>query len=413
MKLLCIHQGFPGQYKHLIPKLHQKGYQIYVISKPRTYKKIPKWVNYFSYTLETGNTPNIHPLCEELESKVIRGEAVAIRALELKQKGFIPDLILGHPGWGEMLFLRDIWPSIPQLHYVEFFHGVAGTDDDFDGGFITEKSWIDNARARLKNAHNLSNLNLMSHGVSPTYFQHGLLPEWAKRKTSVIHDGIDTSILRPKTDASITIKFNQISTKLTLKRGDPVITFVNRTFEPYRGVHIFLRAVEKLQVMSSDVQVIMVGEDKPNVSYGEHRKDNIGWVTAIKRDSSYKLDWSRIHTVGTVSHSLLIRIYQISSAHVYFSYPFVLSWSMLEAMSCGCLLIGSSTMPVEEIIVDNVNGLLVPFKQAETLAKTLLYAIKNQDKILYMRNNARKHIIDNYDLNQCLDKHIALIKGLH
>ena len=147
--------------------------------------------------------------------------------------------------------------------------------------------------------------------------------------------------------------------------------------------------------------------------YGENRKDNIGWVTAIKRDSSYKLDWSRIHTVGTVSHSLLIRIYQISSAHVYFSYPFVLSWSMLEAMSCGCLLIGSSTMPVEEIIVDNVNGLLVPFKQAETLAKTLLYAIKNQDKILYMRNNARKHIIDNYDLNQCLDKHIALIKGLH
>ena len=168
----------------------------------------------------------------------------------------------------------------------------------------------------------------MSHGVSPTYFQHGLLLNGLKEKQA-IHDGIDTSILRPKKDASITIKFNQISTKLTLKRGDPVITFVNRTFEPYRGVHIFLRAVEKLQVMSSDVQVIMVGEDKPKVSYGEHRKDNIGWVTAIKRDSNYKLDWSRIHTVGTVPHSLLIHL-QISSVHVYFSYPFVLSWSMLD-----------------------------------------------------------------------------------
>ena len=145
--------------------------------------------------------------------------------------------------------------------------------------------------------------------------------------------------------------------------------------------------------MSSDVQVIMVGEDKPKVSYGEHRKDNIGWVTAIKRDSNYKLDWSRIHTVGTVPHSLLIRIYQISSAHVYFSYPFVLSWSMLEAMSCGCLLIGSSTTPVEEVITDNVNGLLVPFKQAETLAKTLLYAINNQDKILCMRHNAENILL--------------------
>ena len=283
MRLLCIHQGFPGQYKHLLPRLRKYGYQIYVISKRRKKDQFPKWIHYFDYNLSQGNNPNIHPLCFELESKIIRGEAVALKAIELKKKGFVPDIIIGHPGWGEMLFLKDIWPNVPQLHYVEFFHGVPGTDDDFDGGIAEERSWVDNARARMKNAHNLSGLEQMDYGVSPTYFQHGLLPDWAKSKTSVIHDGIDTNKLCPEPNALITLRFNDKG-KLKLRKGDPIITFVNRTFEPYRGVHVFLKAIERLQQLSSDVQVVMIGEDT-KVSYGKDREDNVGWLTAIKGDS--------------------------------------------------------------------------------------------------------------------------------
>ena len=154
----------------------------------------------------------------------------------------------------------------------------------------------------------------------------------------------------------------------------------------------------------------MIGENTPKVSYGKNREDNVGWITAIKRDSNYSLDWSRIHVVGTLSYELLIKMYQVSAAHVYLSYPFVLSWSMLEAMSCECLVIGSSTQPVEEVIIDGVNGLLVPFNEPNILAKRLHDAISNQVKFINIRTQARKHILKKYELHSCLEKHIDLIR---
>ena len=412
MNLLCIHQGFPGQYRHLLPRLYQKGFKIHVIGKPKSKDLAPDWISYHEYYIERGNSRYVHPLSLELESKIIRGEAVAIKAQELRKKGFSPDIIIGHPGWGEMLFLGDIWPNIPQLHYVEFFHGVAGTDDDFDGGVPRNQTWVDRARARMKNAHHLIGLEQMNQGVSPMNFQHSLLPDWAKQKTDVIHDGIDTKSMTPSSNATLTVKSRVSNKKITFKSGDPIITFINRTFEPYRGVHVFMKAVEKVQKVSSSAQVILVGEDTPNVSYGENRNDNIGWLTAIKQDVSYELDWSRIHHLGIVSHKTLRSIYQVSAAHVYLSYPFVLSWSMLEAMSCGCVVIGSSTQPVEEVIVDGYNGLLVPFTDTTAIANKIIATLHGQKNMDAIRKSARAHIEQNYELNLCLKNQISLISKL-
>ena len=407
MQILLIHQGFPGQFKHLVPALQAQGHRLTVISKTRPAASIPAGINYISYTLQRGNTEGIHPLALELETKVIRAEAVAVQALTLQKHGFWPDLILGHPGWGEMLFLSDIWPDVPQIHYVEFFHGVPGTDNDFDGGLQESPldAW-DRAKARMKNAHHLSSLNQMTAGITPTQFQHSVLPGWAQKRTHIIHDGIDTVWLSPNPKAEL-----QIPAGPLLRSGDPVVTFINRTFEPYRGVHIFLEALAHLQDRHPNVQAILVGKDSAKVSYGRHRNDGIGWLTTLRHEHGSRLDWSRIHHLGMIPHTTLRTVYQISAAHVYLSYPFVLSWSLLEAMSCGCLVIGSATAPVQEVIQHRKNGLLVPFNDSSVLAEMLLKALMSESELTPLRIQARRHIKANYDLRNCLSKQLALIKS--
>ena len=407
MRILVLHKGFPGQFKHLIPQLKSRGDEIWTISTSRPNTQISSNIQYISYVPKQVNGSDTFPLASELETKIIRGEAVASIANKLSKRGFQPDLIVGHPGWGEMLFLGDIWPNIPQLHYIEFFHGVPGTDNDISDIYAKPQDWAQKARARIKNAHLLSSLEQMSAGVSPTNFQQNLLPNWAKQKTSVIHDGINTEWLSPNQKTILIMPNGHI-----LKYGNPIITFVNRTFEPYRGIHIFLEALAKLQSINPKVHTILVGEDTPTVSYGANREDGRGWLTSLKKELGDKLDWERIHPLGRIKHSTLRDVYRISAAHVYLSYPFVLSWSLLEAMSCGAIVVGSKTAPVEEIIQHKVNGLLVPFQDSDALTITLLDILNRPEKYIELRKKARNLIQKKYDLKSCLGMQLKLIDKL-
>ena len=418
MKLLLIHQGFPGQFRHLITALQARGDEIWTIGVPRSKGQIPKDVHYIPYKPRQGNGRDTFPLASELETKVIRGEAVARKAAQLSA-GMVtgmpwdPDLIIGHPGWGEMLFLGDIWPETPQLHYVEFFHGVPGTDNDISDQYATKQNWEEKARARIKNTNLLVNLNQMQRGVCPTYFQHSLLPNWAKERTKIIHDGINTQWLCPNSSTELIIKASaKLPKGLVLRKGDPVITFVNRTFEPYRGIHIFLKALAKLQSCHPTAQTVLIGADTPKVSYGAQRSDGRGWLTALKESMGEKLDWQRIHALGQVPHKVLRDVYRVSAAHVYLSYPFVLSWSLLEAMSCEALVVGSDTSPVRELIRHKQTGLLVPFGNASALAETLLEALTKPKDMLNIRNQAREHIKTKYDLEICLKQQLKLIDSM-
>ncbi len=408
MNFLVIHPNFPGQFRHLVPRLLNRGDRVCVIQKTQKHKR--KFVHdrfqQLSYSLQRGNGKDTHPLVLETESKTIRAEAVAMEALVLKKQNFRPDLIIGHPGWGDMLFLSDIWPDVSQLHYLEHFYGVPGTDNDFDDEYATNRDFNEKVRTRMKNANLLLNLNQMTSGLSPTYFQRSLLPVWSQSKTTVIHDGINTEWLIPDPNSSL-----RLSNGLKINAGDPVITFVNRTFEPYRGIHVFLKALSEVQIKHPTVQTLLVGADIPNVSYGASRTDGRGWLTALKDDIYYDLDWTRIHSLGTIPHKMLRKVYQISSAHVYLSYPFVLSWSLLEAMSCGCLIIGSDTAPVKEVIQDGINGLLVPFQKPREQAKAILRALENREDIQLIRNKARTSM-DNYSLPKCLSKQLSLLDSL-
>jgi glycosyltransferase involved in cell wall biosynthesis len=407
MKLLCVHPTFPGQFKHLTPVLLQRGDQLWALgkaSRPLTVEH-PGLVQ-LGYSLQRGNGSDTHGLVVETESKVLRGEAAAAQADQLRAKGLTPDLIVGHPGWGEMLFLADIWPQVPQLHYLEFFHGVPDTDNDIDDRYASAATLQERQRTRMKNANLLLNLNQMRWGLSPTRFQRSVLPTWAQARTSVIHDGIDTAWLTPDPQAQLTLANGRV-----LHAGEPVISFVNRTFEPYRGVHVFLEALTQVQAKHPTAQAVLVGADTPQVSYGAHRSDGRGWLSTLKNELGEQLDWSRIHALGTIRHKTLRQVYRISAAHVYLSYPFVLSWSLLEAMSCGCLVIGSATTPVQEVIEHGRNGLLVPFQAADQLAQAILQALQQPAQMVPLRRQARLSS-KAYALPRCLQQQLALIDSL-
>jgi glycosyltransferase involved in cell wall biosynthesis len=407
MKLLLIHQGFPGQFQHVIPPLQSRGDQITAISLPRPKTHLPNGVRYYPYQVRRGNGQGTHPLALETESKVLRAEAVATMADELRNAGYHPDVILAHPGWGETLFLGDIWPSVPQLHYVEFAYRAEGTDTDFPDRHALEQTWQEKARGRMKNANVLLNLQAMAWGLTPTGFQHSTLPAWAQAKTSVIHDGINTSWACPDPTASL-----QLPDGRRLSAADEVISFVNRTFEPYRGIHVFLEALPAVLRARPKAQVLLVGHDSPKVSYGAHRRDGRGWLTALREELGDTIDWSRVHTLGKVPHNTLRLIFQITRAHVYLTYPFVLSWSLLEAMSCGALVIGSATAPVQEVIEDGRNGLLVPFADGDQLAQQLITALSQPERFQTLRQAARATVVERYELQHCLRSQIALLDAV-
>ena len=407
MEILIIHQGFPGQFAHLIPNLLNRGDKINVISAKRKKSLLPHGINYHPYEIKRGNGAGVHPLALETESKVLRAAAVANVANMLKTNNYKPDLILAHPGWGEAMFLADIWPECPQLHYFEFFYQSPGTDTDFPDRYSLPQTWQEKARGRMKNAATLLNLQAMSWGLTPTKFQQSTMPSWARRKCSVIHDGIDIDWASPNENSSIQFKNGK---QLTNK--DEIISFVNRSFEPYRGVHIFIDSLKIVLRERPNAQVLMVGQDTPNVSYGAHRQDGKGWLTHLKEEIGDQIDWSRVHAIGKVEHKILREIYRITSVHVYLTYPFVLSWSMLEAMSCGALIIGSATSPVQEVINHGENGILVDFHSPDKLAKEIINALEKPKHYMQIRENARKTIKDKYELRASIVKQMSLLDAV-
>ena len=407
MKILIVHQGFPGQFKHLLPVLKARGDSVYAIVTQKVKTRFEQDQNITAYALCRGNGGDTHPLCVETESKVIRGESVAKIAIDAKANGFTPDLILCHPGWGEALFLKEVWKNTPQLHYVEYMYSSIDSDLDFDKILRIPSDWEMLSKCKMKNASLLLSMNEMSWGVTPTKFQYNTIPKWAQAKTSIIHDGIDTDWASPNKESTFRLRSGK-----EWKKGDQVISFVNRTFEPYRGVHVFINALEHLMKENTNVDVVLIGEDTPNVSYGSSRDDGIGWLSHLRKEYENRIDWSRVYSPGQISHNLLRDLFRVSSAHIYLTYPFVLSWSMLEAMSCGALVIGSNTAPVEDVITHEYNGILVPFNDPAKIANTIQNVLTNQHSYEPLRQKARETIISKFNLKDCIKKHLTLIDAV-
>ena len=407
MQILLVHQSYPGQFLHLERALLARGDQLTVICRENA-PDGRAGVRFARYRYTRGNTPGLPPLLQELETKVLRATWAAEQAEALQAKGYRPDLILAHPGWGEALFLRDVWPDVPQLHYLEFDY-QAGVDMNFDPEFLSQPTWQERARQRMKSANTQLNLAAMTWGLTPTHFQCSTLPAGHRQRIAVIHDGVNLERLGPDPAARLHLPDGTV---LGGPGAAPVLTMVNRTFEPYRGIHRLMRALPELQRRHPQLQVLLIGRDTPEVSYGAKRRDGRGWLAALREELEGQLDWSRIHAPGKLEYAQFVQAMQLSAAHVYFTYPFVLSWSLLEAMACGALVIGSATAPVQEVIRHGHNGLLVDFFDQEALVTAVSQALEHPERCVPLRQAARRTVADTYELGACLQRQLALIDAV-
>lgn len=417
-RILFVHQNFPGQFKHLAPALAQREHQVCALSMQKHNQEIWQGVRLFSYGVNRGSSPNVHPWVLDFETKVIRAEAAFYAMRELRNLGFIPDLVIAHPGWGETLFVKEVFPKSKLAIYCEFFYHAEGADVGFDPEFPTEDLEAEKCRIKLKNLNNILHFPIADAALSPTKWQASTYPQEFRRKITVIHDGIDTDLVTPKEDGSLTI-ITSSGKQITLTRKNQVITFVNRNLEPYRGYHIFMRALPEILKRCPEARVLIIGGS--GVSYGKAPDPaKYGGLTSWReifinevRPRISDSDWERVHFLGVIPYNHFISVLQVSTVHVYLTYPFVLSWSLLEAMSAGCAIVASDTQPLHEVISHNQTGRLVNFFDIAGLAEEVTNLLMDSSERERLGKNARALIREHYDLRRvCLPKLINWVETL-
>ncbi|MFI3189092.1 glycosyl transferase [Crenothrix sp. D3] len=409
MRILFVHQNFPAQFKHLAPALAANPeHEIIALTMRKDVPEQWQGVRLIRYQAVRGSTPNVHPWVSDIETKTIRGEAVFHVASALRDSGFTPDLIIAHHGWGESLFLKDVWPDTQLAIYCEFYYHVHGTDMGFDPEFANQDP-SDDCRLRLKNTNNLLHFEIADAGISPTHWQASTFPPPFRDKITVIHEGIDTEVIAPNATASLSV--NSVNGSFSLTRDDEVITFVSRSLEPYRGYHIFMRALPEILRRRPNAKVVIVGDD--TVSYGAQPPKGQTWKDIFLNEVIDQLDMSRVYFVGRTSYDHFITLLQLSRVHIYLTYPFVLSWSLLEAMSAGCCIVASDTAPLHEAIIDNKSGRLVNFFDTAAISDAVCELLDQPEQRAEFGRQARAFAQATYDLKTvCLPRQLAWVDGL-
>jgi glycosyltransferase involved in cell wall biosynthesis len=303
--------------------------------------------------------------------------------------GIRPDIICGHNGWGEMLFLRDVFPDTPILSYFEFYYHPENVDVGFDPEFVSE---VDPLRLRSRNAVNLLGFDVADWGNTPTQWQRQLHPPELRSRLTVIHEGVDTEVVKADPEAWLYLELE----KVLLNRETEVVTYVARNLEPYRGFHIFMRAAALILRRRPKARIVIVGGDE--VSYGGKPPDGGTYRERMLNELRGRLDVSRVHFLGRIAYDNYIRLLQISAVHVYLTYPFVLSWSFIEAMSCGCAIVASDTPPVTEVLRDEDNGVLVDFFSPTEIADKVGALLDDKDYAGRLGAAARQTATQGFDL---------------
>ena len=396
MKILFLHRNFPGQFKYLAMELAQDvNNEVYFITNNNTTRTTAR-IRKIVYKLKRKVPKDCHRYLRFYEDAIIHGQAVAEVLIQMKTQGYKPDIIYGHT-WGCTLFVKDIFPDVPLVCYFEWFYNPEGADVGFNGEYVGVDT---RAKLQCKNSHLLLDLLNCDFGISPTEWQKSQFPKEFQNKIKVLHEGIDTNICCPKDNAIFEFNGKQFT------KEDEILTYATRGMEEYRGFPEFMKTVEQLQKIRPNMQVIIGGEDR--VCYGCHLKNDTFKQKMLRE---LDLDLSRIHFVGNLPYAEYIKLLQVSRCHVYLTYPFVLSWSLLEAMSVGCCIVASDTAPVKELIQDSFNGILTVFYNIDLLARKINSVLEEPEKYSNIRISARETIKEKYKLQKLLKEQIDFLNS--
>lgn len=405
MNILFVHQNFPGQYRELFQWLvAQGGHQIVFLTQR---KGLPEAKGARIVVYKTHHKPaeDAYAPTKYWEECVGNGLGAAFAAERLAAEGFRPDVIIGHVGWGELTFLKQVWADVPIIGFYEYYFLAQGGSVGFDPEFPASE----HARFMMhaRNAVNFANLHSVDLGQSPTLFQRDTYPEAFRSKIYVEHDGIRTDKLRPRAEASVPL--TRLGRAVT--REDEIFTYMARNMEPTRGFHKFMRALPRILEARPNARALIIGGNE--VSYGKASGAKGGYRAEMERELGDGLDWSRVHFLGKVPYAAYREIIQVSRCHVYLTVPFVLSWSSMEAMSMGAVIVGSDTPPVREVMTHGETAMLVDFHDHEALARQVIEVLEAPGDFAHLGRNARAHMVERYDFTtRCLPVHLEKINGL-
>jgi glycosyltransferase involved in cell wall biosynthesis len=422
LDILFVHPNFPGQFKLLAQALADlSGMHVHALGD-RSWMPLNEIsdITIWAYDSPDKTADGVHAYLRGADAAVRRGQVVAHFLMVQKQNGFEPDVIYTHPGWGDALYIKDIFPDAQVISLMEYFYHPRGADVGFDNEFPLMMDDI--FRVRTLNFVQHMALEGSDIFISPTAWQKSRYPQCYQPDINVIHEGIDTAALQIDSNAQLEIaettytigEQTLIIPALILHKGDEVLTFVSRSLEPYRGFHVFMRSLPSVLCRRPKCHVVIVG--KLQAHYGPMPSHGGNWRDVLLSEIAPHLDQSmlnRIHFVGHVPYARYLQILQVSRVHAYLTYPFVLSWSVLEAMALGSLVVASKTPPVEEVIEDGHNGLLVSFHSPEGLAGRLVETLTNPEQYDHLRVAARQTVLERFDFtNTVLPRHLQLLAQL-
>lgn len=399
--VLFVHNNFPGQFADLAQTLLARGVPCLAVAQDHAGSL--EGVRLAKYQLPRGSTQGIFPLAVRAEADLIRASGAYRAARALKAEGWDPEVIIGHPGWGETLLLDELFPEAKQVAFAEFYYHGRGYDVGFDPEFLPFNEDVV-LKAKAKNATMSQAYAHADAIVSPTRFQAGSLPPAFRDRVRVIHEGVDTDAIRPGPAEPFTLPDGRV-----IAPGTPVITHVNNNMEPLRGLHILARALPRVLAEVPDVQVLIIGDDRKR-AYGGEAPEGRTW-----RDVSFDgvaIDQRRVHFLGRQPHDRMLAALRLGAAHVYYTYPFVLSWSLVEAMALGCNVIGSDTPPLHDAVTDGVSGRLLPFFDVDALADALIAACRNPEAAGPLRAAARETAVARFSRTQGRSDWLALLREL-
>lgn len=399
--VLFIHNNFPAQFRDLASGLLARGVPCCAIGQDHA--GVMAGVRTARYTLPRGSTPGIYPLAVRAEADLLRARSAYDAARALQGEGWDPEVIVGHPGWGEMTYLREVFPNARQVAFAEFYYRGRGLDVGFDNEFfpLEQESVF---KAEAKNAVMGLAYAEADAIVSPTRFQASALPRAFRERAYIIHEGVDVGAIRPAPPEPFVLDDGRV-----IAPGTPVITHVNNNMEPLRGLHILARALPRLLAEVPDAEVLIVG-DTDKRAYGGSAPEGRTWRDACFDGVEY--DPARVHFLGRVEHARMLAALRLGAAHVYYTYPFVLSWSLVEAMASGCYVIGSDTPPLHDAIEDGINGRLLPFFDVEALSAAMIAACRVPAASDGLRAAARATAVAAFDRNKGRSAWIRLLEEM-